>query len=181
MGSGLLVLSVGEGVRQGGSVHSCKLSSRGRISKTLSTTGDEVFFKLATASPRVTPVKSIPFTFNKMSPAQGGSRQYSFCSGLTNTLQHIDSSSTYLIFNNRSATTQRELNCMVILKKSLLVKKVLVQRRTHSRLLLGNSKNMLALHGYANAKKSLFQYTNMFPNHTKGHSCCTAVSYIKIW
>lgn len=63
------MLSVGDGVRQGGNVQSCTKSSGGRISKTLSTTGEEVFFKLATASPRVTPVKSMPFTFNKMSPA----------------------------------------------------------------------------------------------------------------
>lgn len=69
MGSGLLVLSVGDGVRQGGGAHSCRLSSGGRISSTLRTTGEEVFFRLATASLRVTPVRSSPFTFNKMSPA----------------------------------------------------------------------------------------------------------------
>lgn len=64
------MLSVGEGVRQGGRVNSCKLSSGGRISRTLRTTGEEVFFRLATASLRVTPVRSKPFTFSKMSPVE---------------------------------------------------------------------------------------------------------------
>lgn len=118
MGSGLLVLSVGEGVRQGGNVHSCRLSSGGRISKTLSTTGEEVFFKLATASPRVTPVKSTPFTFSKMSPAgeEADSTVHplptvaALINAFQRTSQDRDSSSAYLIFSNLRATIQRDGN-----------------------------------------------------------------------
>lgn len=118
MGSGLLVLSVGEGVRQGGNGHSCRLSSGGRISKTLSTTGEEVFFRLATASPRVTPVKSTPFTFSKMSPAGEEvdstahplPRVAALIIAFQKTSQDRDSSYVYLIFSSLPARTQREGN-----------------------------------------------------------------------
>lgn len=105
------MLSVGEEVRQGGNMHSCRVSSGGRISKTLSTTGEEVFFKLATASPRVTPVKSTPFTLSKMSPdreeedsaahhpPQVAAQIISF----QKTSEGTDFSSAYLIFNNLPA------------------------------------------------------------------------------
>lgn len=53
-----------------GGRQSTELMSGGLISSTRSTTGDEVFFRLATASPRVTPVSSMPFTFNRMSPGE---------------------------------------------------------------------------------------------------------------
>jgi len=54
-------------MRPGGAM---RLSSSGCISSTLSTTGEEVFFRLATASPRVTPVRSTPFTLSRMSPEE---------------------------------------------------------------------------------------------------------------
>lgn len=175
------MLSVGEGVRQGGSVHSCKLSSRGRISKTLSTTGDEVFFKLATASPRVTPVKSIPFTFNKMSPAQGGSRQYSLCSGLTNTSQDF-TAHWFIIYllniqqpfshNTKGAELHGYFKEKPPSEESSAKKNTLPPTIRQLKEHVGPAR-------ICKCKKYLFQYTNMFPNHTKGHSCCTAVSYIK--
>ncbi|KAG7251401.1 hypothetical protein CRUP_034240, partial [Coryphaenoides rupestris] len=56
---------VGEDARQGGRLQSSRPSSGGRISSTFSTTGDDVFFRLATASLRVTPVRSTPFTFSR--------------------------------------------------------------------------------------------------------------------
>ena len=42
------------------------------LATSFSTTGDVVFFRFATASLRVTPVRSRPFTFNRMSPVAGG-------------------------------------------------------------------------------------------------------------
>lgn len=126
MGSGLLVLSVGEGVRQGDNGHSCMLSSGGRISKTFSTTGDEVFFKLATASPRVTPVKSTPFTFSKMSPAgkEVDSTVHplptvvALLNAFQKTWRSRDLSSACLIFSNLPVTTQRqETECHLCSKR----------------------------------------------------------------
>lgn len=63
-------MSPGEdGEDTSGDKQSTELMSGGLIN-TRSTTGDEVFFRFVTASLRVTPVRSTPFTFNRISPRE---------------------------------------------------------------------------------------------------------------
>lgn len=153
MGRGLLTLSPGEVVRQGGSTHSCRLSSGGRISKTLSTTGEEVFFKLATASPRVTPVKSTPLTFNKMSPARGGSTAFKRLCGTG--VHHLPTSHSQTVTPQQGRVGSQTV--------CVLLKACNNRRHAPSCILLaGNSKNTFALHCYANANVALLQYRRCF-------------------
>lgn len=65
-----------------GGMQSRELSFGGLISSTRRTTGDEVFFRLATASLRVTPVSSTPFTFRRMSPRRQNSHFIIVITGL---------------------------------------------------------------------------------------------------